>query len=69
MAKTVKSDRSSGTGKFVTKAIGKRKASKFSSVEGMELTEESRTISRNAVAGGLSGDSYRAEVAKALKKR
>jgi len=68
MGKTVKSARSATTGKFVTQPIGARKAAKFAAVEGVEVNAASREISRKALSGGLRGDAYRAEIAKAFKK-
>ncbi|QKV18643.1 hypothetical protein [Oricola thermophila] len=68
MAKTVKIGRSTISGRFVTRAIGPRKATKFASVEGLELSAASREIAQNTKSRGLRGDAYRAEIVKAFKK-
>lgn len=69
MGKTMKSGRSALTGKFVTQPIGARKASKFAAVESIEVNAASREISQRAKSGGLQGEAYRAEIAKAFKIR
>ena len=68
MAKDSKIIRSSTTGKFVTRPIGKRKAEKFAAVEGMHKSVDSKALSGGLSARGLKGDAYRTAVIKAFKK-
>ena len=68
MASNIRITRSSATGKFVTKPIGKAKAEKFTAVEGMRKSVASKQLSRKLTKQGLTGDAYRSEVIKAFKK-
>lgn len=61
--------RSVTTGRFVTKPLGKGKATKFSMVEGMSLTGKSaRTISRFE-GNGLKGDALRSAITGSFAKK
>jgi len=66
--KNTKIKRSTTTGKFVTRPIGKGKAEKFTAVEGMHKSAASKALSGSLTVRGLKGDAYRTEVTKAFKK-
>lgn len=68
MAKSTKSTRSSVTGRFVTRPLGKAKAERFNAVEGLTKSEETKSLAGRLRSKGLKGDAYRKGVMKAYKK-
>ena len=68
MTKETKTTRSTVTGKFVTRAIGTKKAAKFAEVEGLKMGMAAKALSLKLTASGLKGDTYRTEITKAFKK-
>lgn len=68
MAKDRKNGQFTQFGPAVTRPIGAAKAERFSAVEGLKLSQRSKTLSGQLLSNGLSGDAYRAEIAKAFKK-
>ena len=69
MKKSQAIKRSAATGRFVTKPLGKEKATKFSKVEGMSLTgRAAKTISRFE-GNGLKGDALRSAITGSFVKK
>lgn len=61
--------RSTVSGRFASKPLGKGKATKFAKVEGMVLTQRSaKTISRFE-GSGLKGDALRSAIAGSFVKK
>lgn len=54
--------KSPSTGRFVTKALGKDKATKFSKVEGLTINSKSARIFETFSDRGLKGDALRAAI-------
>ncbi|CUH52695.1 hypothetical protein SAMN04488037_11927 [Shimia marina] len=63
MRKSATITRSSSTGRFVSKTVGKGKAAKFALVEGMSLNERSATLMARMERRGLKGDAMRSAIA------
>lgn len=61
--------RSTATGRFVTKPLGKGKATKFSKVEGMSLTGKSATTISRLEGRGLKGDALRSAITGSFVKK
>ncbi len=59
--------RSATTGKFVSKAIGLSKASKFLSVEGLVLNQKSTQTLKHYRSTGLKGDELRSAITDSFK--
>jgi hypothetical protein len=59
MAKSTLIGRNATSGKFVSKPLGKEKASKFALVEGMTLSNESKRLLHEAESSGRKGTSLR----------
>ena len=62
MKKSQTIKRSAATGRFVTKSIGKGKASKFALVEGIALSRSSAKTISNFENNGLRGDELRSAI-------
>lgn len=61
--------RSASTGRFVTKPLGKGKATKFSNVEGMVLTQRSAKMISRLEGSGLKGDALRSAITGSFDKK
>jgi len=62
MSKSHTIKRSAKSERFVTKPIGREKASKFSAVEGIILNERAAVVLQEGRAKGLKGDALRSSV-------
>lgn len=61
--------RSAATGRFVSKSIGKGKASKFALVEGMALSRSSAKTISHFENNGLSGEELRSAIIGSFGKK
>ena len=62
MKKSTALKRSATTGRFVTKPLGKGKATKFAKVEGVTTSPSSAKTLRTYAARGLNGDALRSAI-------
>ncbi len=69
MGQNIRINRSANTGRFVSKAIGVSKATKFLAVEGMALNAKSAQVLRRCKSEGLAGDALRSAITKQFKKK
>ena len=60
---------SAATGRFVTKPLGKGKATKFSKVEGMTLSRKSAKTMSSLEGSGLKGDALRSAIRVSFMKK
>ncbi len=67
MSKNHAPKRSAVSGRYVTKAIGARKAEKFSAVEGVVLTRKNDERYRTLKLSGLKGDALRSAITGSFK--
>lgn len=61
--------RYAATGRFVSKPLGKSKASKFSLVEGISLSKSSEMAIMKFEARGLKGDVLRSAISGSFQKK
>ncbi|WP_343080221.1 hypothetical protein [Ostreiculturibacter nitratireducens] len=69
MTKTIATSRSTTTGRFSPKPLGKSKAAKFAQVEGITLTAKSKKTLVRLEASGLKGDALRAAITGTFEKK
>lgn len=62
MNKNTALKRSATTGRFVTKPLGKRKATTFAKVEGVTTNSESAKVLKTHSDRGLKGDALRSAI-------
>lgn len=62
MSKSTALKRSATTGRFVTKALGKSKATKFAKVEGVTTSSKSAKTLKTYSDRGLKGDALRSAI-------
>lgn len=60
--------RSATSGKFITGALGKSKATKFSLVEGISLNQRSNKVLKSHTSKGLKGNALRQAINKSFTK-
>ncbi len=63
MSKNAAIQSNASTGRFMPKALGKGKATKFALVEGMALSQRSITLITHMEQRGLKGDALRSAIA------
>lgn len=69
MAKNTLIGRDSRSGQFVSKALGKSKASKFALVEGMTLNEGSKRALEKFESSGRKGASLREAISGSFSQK
>lgn len=69
MNKSTALKRSATTGRFVTKPLGKDKATKFAKVEGVTTSSTSAKILKTHSDHGLKGDALRSAIAGSFVAR
>jgi hypothetical protein len=69
MANNGKIGRDTRTGQFLTKPLGRAKATKFSLVEGVSLTEESARIIHQHQSSGKNGTALRSAIAGSFRQK
>lgn len=66
MAKSTTIKRSATTGRFVTKPLGKDKATKFAKIEGVTTSSKSAKTLKTYSDRGLKGDALRSAIASSF---
>jgi hypothetical protein len=69
MAKPVKIRRDAATGKFLAGPLGRSKASKFSLVEGVTLSDDAARIMRQHQASGKNGSALRSAITGSFRNK